>query len=85
MAAQDDVNAAAAALVSATNALSTIGGDLNAAASNIQAEIAALKAANPAVSTDALNAAVAGLSGPLAALQSADAAVDALKTPPSGS
>ena len=84
MAAQDDVNQAAAALVSLTNSLGTIAGDLQAAVANIQAEIAALKAANPAVDTSALNAAVAGIAAPLAALQSADAAVGALETPPTG-
>jgi peptidoglycan hydrolase CwlO-like protein len=83
MAAQDDVNAAAAELVSITNTLGTIGSDLNAAVANIKAEIAALQSANPAVDTTALNAAVAGVAAPLAALQSADAAVDALETPAS--
>lgn len=82
MAAQDDVNAAAAVLVSLANSLTTIGNDLTAAVANVQAEIAALQAANPAVDTDALNAAVAGIAAPLAALQAADQAVDALETPP---
>ena len=84
MAAQDDVNAAAAALVSVTNTIGTIASDLTAAVANIQAEIAALQAANPAVDTTALNAAVAAVAAPLAALQSADTAVDALETPPAG-
>src|SRR5690242_6782745 len=59
MAVQDDVNAAAATLVSLANSLGTVTSDLGAAVTNIQAEIAALQAANPAVDTTALNAAVA--------------------------
>ena len=82
MAAQDDVNSAAAALVSVTNAIQQVASDLNVAVTNIQAEIAALKAANPAVDTTALNTAVAGIAAPLAALQSADSAVQGLESPP---
>ena len=79
MAAQDDVNAAAATLVSLTNTLGTVAGDLNAAVAKIQAEIDQLKQANPAVDTTALNDAVNGLAAPLAALQSADSAVQGVQ------
>lgn len=48
--------------------------DLAAATANIQAEIDALKAANPALDLSALDAAVASLQG-------AQAGVDALETP----
>ena len=88
MAAQDDVSAAAAALISLANAIGTIASDLQAAQANIKAQIAALEAKiaslGTPVDTTALNEAVAGIAGPLAALQSADAAVDALETPPAG-
>ena len=79
MAAQDDVNAAAATLVSLTNTLGTVASDLNAAVAKIQAEIDQLKQANPAVDTTALNDAVNGLAAPLAALQSADTAVQGVQ------
>ena len=79
MAAQDDVNAAAATLVSLTNTLGTVAGDLNAAVAKVQAEIDQLKQANPAVDTSALNDAVNGLAAPLAALQSADTAVQGVQ------
>jgi hypothetical protein len=49
--------------------------DLAAATANIQAEIDALKAANPGLDLSGLDAAVA-------ALQGAQAGVDALETPP---
>ena len=78
---QADIDAATAAIGNVETTLSTVAANLQAAVTNISAEIAALKAANPAVNTTALNAAVAGLAAPLAALQAAGAAVDALETP----
>ena len=78
---QSDVDAATAALTGAATTLTTVAADLTAAQANVATEIAALKAANPAVDTTALDAAVAGLSAPLAALQAADTAVDSLETP----
>ena len=67
MAAQDDINAAVAAI-------QAVGSDLLAAVQNIQAEIAALQSAGTPVDTTALDAAVGSL-------QQAQAAVDALETP----
>lgn len=78
---QDDINAAAAGLVTAANTITAAATDLADAATNIEAEIAAFKQANPGVDTSALNTAVAALTGPLSQLASAQAAVDALKTP----
>lgn len=68
MTAQDDVNAAVTAIQAVTT-------DLTNAVTNIQAEIAALKAANVAVDTSALDTAVTQL-------QAVQATVDALETPP---
>lgn len=79
---QQDIDAATTAITGLETSVSAVAADLNAAVTNITAEIAALKQANPAVNTSALDAAVAGLAAPLAALQSADTAVDALETPP---
>lgn len=78
---QTDVNAAAAAITSAETVISTVAADLGTVLSNVQAQLAALQTANPAVDTSALDTAVAGLSAPLAALQAADAALDAIETP----
>lgn len=80
---QTDVNAAATALTTAAATITTVANDLGTVLANIQAQLAALAAANPAVDTSALDTAVAGISGPLAALQAADAALDAIETPAS--
>lgn len=78
---QNDIDAATAAVTGLETSVSAVAADLQSAEANITAEIEALKAANPSVSTAALDAAVAGLVAPLAALQSADTSVDALETP----
>lgn len=65
---QDDLNADVASIEAGVTALSD-------AATNIQAEIAALQAANPALDLTGLNTAVADLGN-------AVSAVSALQTPP---
>jgi hypothetical protein len=68
MATQADVDA----LTAAVSGVST---DLAAAVTNIQAEIAALQTANPALDLSALQTAVSGL-------VTVQGTVDALETPP---
>ena len=65
---QSDIDAA-------TSAIQATEADDAVVVANIQAELAALKAANPAVDTTALDAAVAGL-------PAAQASLDSLETPP---
>lgn len=79
MAAQDDVNAAVAALQNEESGVAAVAADLQGAVANIQQELADLQ--NQGVDTSALNAAVAGLQQPMSDLQNAQASVDALETP----
>lgn len=80
MAAQDDVNAAIAALQSEEAGVAAVSADLQTAVAAIQAELAGLQASG--VDTSGLNAAVAGLAQPMADLQAAQASVDALAPAP---
>jgi hypothetical protein len=77
MALQDEINTAAATLVTATNTISQVAADLGTVKSDIAAALASFQADNPAADTSGLNAAVAGIAGPLAALQAADTALGA--------
>lgn len=79
MTAQDDVAAAVAALQNEESGVAAVAADLQAAVTNIQAELSALQ--GQGVDTSALNDAVAALGQPLSDLQASQASVDALETP----
>lgn len=79
MSAQDDVAAAVAALQNEESGVAAVAADLQAAVTNIQAELSALQ--GQGVDTSALNDAVAALGQPLSDLQASQASVDALETP----